>query len=766
MFRLRRSCVLSRVIKGLGCLLCLVFAVRGVYAQTALVRGFVTDAANGEALQNVNVVLVDSIEVVRGSATNAAGFYAISRLPAGRYVLRATFIGYRTHIDTLNLSADDVRSVTFTMTRSSAEELDEVIVESDEDGGATGLTAGVQTIRPVEIERVPTPGVSGDLATYLTTLPGVVNTGDQGGQFFIRGGEPSQNLVLLDGILVYQPFHVLSFYSAFSTDVLRQVDFYAGGFSAKYGGRLSSVVDITSRNGNNKAFEGSVSVSPFIVAGLFEGPLWPGRVSYLASLRQSVVEQGASRLIGQEVPFRFNDAFLKVHGLVTRNSRLSFTGLRTTDQGRIGQGESARQLGTFLPEAVRWQNDAYGLHYLFLPGSLPVLADMNFSVSQLRSTLGPKQRPTRSSSTARLNFSVDITQYGGLADVKWGLFARTLELKSRLNGLFQNLRVEREYVTEAGMYLEPDFKLSGELNIEPSLRIHAFPSKNEVYVEPRIRAVWQRGRDRFSGAAGFYHQEIVGISDRRDAANVFTAWAAVPIGEVPSAVHAILGYQRDLGGGMTMVAEGYWKHLSNLFVPEWTAFPRLTTNLQQAKGKVLGLDTRLEVRRPRYYAYISYGLSSVRYEAMQASIPVWFGSRSLNYRPAHDRRHQINALFSTRWRGIEASVRWQFGSGLPYSRALGFDGFILMDGEVDVFTEQGDRRVVYERPFNGVLPTYHRLDLSLERKFTMRGSEATALFSLINAYDRDNIFYLDLFTLRRVGQLPLLPSLGLKVGFY
>ena len=115
--------------------------------------------------------------------------------------------------------------------------------------------------------------------------------------------------------------------------------------------------------------------------------------------------------------------------------------------------------------------------------------------------------------------------------------------------------------------------------------------------------------------------------------------------------------------------------------------------------------------------------------------------------------------------GFDLSARWQFGSGLPYSRAVGFDGFILMDGAVDVTSAPGDLRVIYERPYNGELPTYHRLDLSLERTFEVGRAELTGQVGVINAYNRSNLFYYDIFTLRRVDQLPIIPSFGLKAAF-
>jgi hypothetical protein len=338
-------------------------------------------------------------------------------------------------------------------------------------------------------------------------------------------------------------------------------------------------------------------------------------------------------------------------------------------------------------------------------------------------------------------------------------------VSSRLGGLFQGLEVREEFLTEAGFYIEPDIRLSDALRLRPGVRLQNFPSRDRVVLEPRLRAVLTLGQQEVSAAAGLYHQEIAGLNDRRDAASVFTVWAPTPFGGVPRAFHAILSYRTTPAPWLELAAEGFYKRLKNLFVPEWTSFPRLTTRLQPADGEAVGVDLRFEVRRAAFYGYVNYGLSFVEYEAKQSSLLLWYGSETLRYHPPHDRRHQVNALASLSVRGFDLSVRWQFGSGLPFSRALGFDGFILMNGTANPFTTPGSRRVIYERPYNGRLPTYHRLDVSLERAFTLGRTRITAQGSLINAYDRANIFYLDVFTQRRADQLPLIPTLGLKLEF-
>lgn len=730
------------------------------YAQNATVRGFITDRADGEGLQGVNVLLIDDAGQRFGTASDYQGFYALSRIPPGRYTLRASYIGYDAFERRLFLEPSSLLLENIEL-QVDATTLEGFTIETERETGAANVTAGVQTVRGADIKLVPTPDVSSDLASYLTTLPGVVTTGEQGGQFYVRGGEPAQNLVLLDGMVVYQPFHILGFFSAFPGDIVNRASIHAGGYRGRFGGRISSVIDVAARNGNKRALRGGVSFSPFMSGLLLEGPLNKDRnTSFLASARYSLIEQTANELVRTDLPFQFSDLFFKTHSTFGPTKQLSLTLLRTTDRGTIG-----KDTGGFSVDEVRWQNGAYGLRYLLLPQSTPMLGEFLINYSSLNSTLGAPGDPLRASSIRRFNTEANLTYFAGNVDVHWGVFARTLALNSKLGGLFQNVALNEEFLTEAGLYAEPEIKVGERLLVMPGLRLHNFPSKSQFFIEPRLRAVFETGIHTLSAATGIYHQELVGLSDRRDAASVFTAWTVVPFGKVPSAFHALLGYQADLPQGVEFAAEGYYKKLSNLFISEWTAFPRFTTNLQQANGRIWGLDLRLELNRSPFYMALSYGLSSVRYNAMQESLPLWFGTDELSFRPPHDRRHQFNALLSTRWNGFDVSARWQFGSGLPYNRAFGFDGFVLLDGPVDVFEEAGSRRVVYERPYNGILPTYHRLDLSVERVFTLDALTLTTQASVINAYDRRNLFYLDVFTLSRVDQLPFIPSVGLKVEF-
>ena len=727
-------------------------------AQNATVRGFVTDATDGEALLGVNVVLENAAGDLRGAATDGDGIYSITRLAAGRYVLRASFVGYQTVVDTLRLASNE--RLTFNITLApDEEELGEVVVEGEAETGAAKVTAGLQIVRPQDIELIPTPDVSGDLASFLTALPGVVSLGDRGGQLFIRGGEPSHNMTFIDGMYVHQPYHILGFYSAFPSDIIHQADIYTAGYGGPYTGRIASVIDVQSRNGNKIRYAGAVSAAPFVSAARLEGPLVRGRISFVGSVRQSVIEQAAQQYVPQDLPYNFGDAFGKIHAITSPNSQLSVSAIHTYDRGTLGQPSEDRIL-----EEVRWTNTAIGLRYVVLPRSLPFVAEILLSYSQMRSELGPRDAPVRWSDIRGYNYAVNMTNFFRRAEWKWGLFWRAPEITSLLGGVYQNVEFGFSRRHKAGLYIEPDFFVTENLRARPSVIAQLFPGQDQrAIIEPRLRLIWQKGRHEISAAAGLYHQELFGLNDRRDATNVFTAWRSAPTEDLSEAIHLILGYRVNATPWLEVAAEGFYKRLRNLFIAEWTSFPRFTSNLQRADGSVAGLDLRLEVKRSRFYGYINYGLSSVEYEAKQAALALWYGSERLKFRPPHDRRHQLNIVANSKLGEFDVSVRWNFGSGRPFNRVFGFDGFVLLNGVQDLFTVADDQRVIYERPFQGTLPTYHRLDVSVERRFDFNRFTLTMQAGAINLYDRRNLFALDLFTTERSNQLPFVPTLGIKI---
>jgi hypothetical protein len=309
----------------------------------------------------------------------------------------------------------------------------------------------------------------------------------------------------------------------------------------------------------------------------------------------------------------------------------------------------------------------------------------------------------------------------------------------------------------ASAYIEADVAAGNGLEVRPGVEVVLSPRAG---IEPRLRAEWSSiagTTGTLHAALGVHRQNVVGTSDIRDVSSVFVAWLSAPDGLPLDAVQGTLGWQHEFGPVRWSV-EGYYKRLKGIPVPVWTGVAQFTTRLGRADGDVYGADARLEYTSPRFYGFLGYGYGRTTYEAAQSEFSTWFGEPVLSYHPPHDRRHQVNAIANLEVADFTVSARWQYGSGLPFTRPLGFDeSFDFTRRLHDVHRSVGTTRILLDRPFTGRLPAIHRLDVSVERSFDLSFGTLRLQAGVINGYDRRNIFYYDLFSGRRLDQLPIAP---------
>ena len=229
------------------------------YAQDNNVKGFVYEKSTGEPMMFCNVYLKGT---TYGGSTDLNGFFNITRIPDGDYTILVTNLGYDTIAEKVSLKNNEILNKKYYLEESNVL-LAAVNITADKIEARTETKTSVINVTPKTITKIPTMGGQADLAQYLQVIPGVIFTGDQGGQLYIRGGSPIQNKVLLDGMVVYNPFHSIGLFSVFDTDIIRNAEVYTGGFGAEYGGRISSVMDITTRDGNKKRLAGKIGASTF-----------------------------------------------------------------------------------------------------------------------------------------------------------------------------------------------------------------------------------------------------------------------------------------------------------------------------------------------------------------------------------------------------------------------------------------------------------------------------------------------------------------------
>lgn len=336
---------------------------------------------------------------------------------------------------------------------------------------------------------------------------------------------------------------------------------------------------------------------------------------------------------------------------------------------------------------------------------------------------------------------------------------------------FLGVQAEKQLQITASLHLGTEWQWGEAFTLKPSLAAQTPLAWGGFSFEPRLRSSYQPGGSehmKLTAAAGLYRQFVTGITDERDAGSTFRALVPTPFQAHPlQAFHALIGWTQRPFPNLRFSIEGWYKDLYSLPVPRWTPVVRFNTTLARANGTAFGADLSVRYERHPLRLDLSYGYGQITYRAARSDLGAWGDEPVFEYPPPHDLRHKVNATVSLATEWLTANVRWQYSSGLPFTKVYGFDNMLEVRGLRDKpFTHLGTPRALYHRPYQARLPAYHRLDVSLQRTFDVASSvQLSAEAGAINAYDRSNIFYIDIFTLDRVDQLPMLPYVSLTAHF-
>ena len=731
---------------------------RNIKAQGSLIRGIVTDYQTGKVLDMANITLQPMTgKGIVGTTTDSNGLYEFNNVAAGDYVFVVRYVGYEMHIDTLTIGLRARNISNHVQLRHSREELEEINVQG---AVAEDMNPGQISISPETFGRAPTPGGSADLASYIQTQPGVVAVGDRGGQLFVRGGTPSENMMLMDGILIYQPFHIIGFFSVFPEDVVSNVDFYAGGFGPRYSGRTSSVMDVRLKNGNLYNQKWSASVSPFVSDFFFETPVREGKSSIIGSLRGSLIEETSDVYLSEKQPMKFNSQLLKYYNSSGEGVNCSALIMRTYDRGSLDFESD---------DYFKWSNVVTGGRCAGASAESKVsFVDFNFGLSYFTNEQGGSEGGVRNSQIFKSHLDMNLTLYVGEIRFDYGFFTDYRTMSYDIANLFVSLDEKAVAFSNAGGYLKMGVNIGEKILIEPGVSITSYLKRLSPSVEPRLQMSWQpRGRvdEEIHAALGIYRQPFAGLTDFRDAGTSFTTFILLPESERRmEARHALLGWRQPIGDFFDFSVEGYYKEIKDTPVATWGPVARFATALAYADGTVRGMDLRLNLNYRRFYMGLGYGYSITEYTTRQDHFGTWFGEPVQSYNPPHDRRHQLNAQTGFNVGNFSTNVSWSYGSGLPYTRPLGFDSFFSFDQRPpDVTEDYGEPRVLLDKPFKGRMPDFHRLDISVSQAFNAGTKDIKVQAGAINTYNRENLFYYDVFNQRGINQLPLTPYVSLKI---
>ncbi|MFK7950507.1 MAG: carboxypeptidase-like regulatory domain-containing protein [Saprospiraceae bacterium] len=736
------------------------------FAQDATIRGVVRDDVTGEPVIYANVYISGT---TNGVSTNLDGFYSLNVAP-GTYKVVCMYLGYDSTVVEVTVDANQVLNMPIVLKESSVQ-LSTVDVSARRDEARTEVKISSVTVTKKQLKAIPATGGEADLAQYLQVLPGVVFTGDQGGQLYIRGGSPVQNRVLMDGMTIINPFHSIGFFSVFETEIIKNVEVLTGGFNAEYGGRISAVIDITTRDGNKKKLGGLVSVSPFQAKALIEGPIKKindsgSSVSYILTGKHSYINETSKTLYSYidtaGLPFSYTDLYGKVSFNGGNGSKLNLFGFNYTD--RVNYTDIA-DLG--------WVSNGVGLDFTVIPGASRMIIGGNFTYSNYDIEILENDDKPRSSEIGGFVAGLDFTYYGDDSEFKYGFNVTGNRTDFQFTNLFGNTINETQNTTELAGFMK--FRKSlDKLIIEPSLRFQYYAALSETTFEPRL-GVKLNATDglRFKFAGGLYSQDLISAVNEQDIVNLFVGFISAPSdvnllntdneadSRLQKSIHAIGGVEIDLSDNWELNVEPYYKYFPQLISLNRNKEDVADPNFVTETGSARGLDILLQYRSNNIFVWTAYSLGFVSRNDGEQEYPTHF-----------DRRHNANFIFSYKFGqndNWESSVRWNFGTGFPFTLTQGFyNNLPFTDGiDTDIIRENGDLGVIYSDDRNsGRLPVYHRLDASIKYiyKFS-RTSQLEVTGSITNAYNRENIFYFDRIEYERVNQLPIIPSIGAVYSF-
>ena len=756
----------------------IIFSSFELFAQTGTVRGFVYEETSGEPAMFSNVVL-EGTKI--GGVTDANGFFNLSKVPVGQYKLLVTYIGFESKEEIIEVKADKILNKKYYLSESSIQ-LNTVQLSAERQEAKTSINTSVIKLTSKSLKKLPSIGGDADIAQYLQVLPGVVFTGDQGGQLYIRGGAPIHNVVLLDGMILYNAFHSIGLFSVFDTDVIKTADVYTGGFNAEYGGRISSVVDIKTRDGNKKRLAGKVAASTFGSKLLLEGPLFKQKEngsssSFILSSKTSYIDRTSKTLYSyisdEGLPYSFFDIYGKA----------SFTGSNGSKFNMFGFNYGDDVLYSSLLN-YSWNSYGFGSNFILIPSGSSMLVEGNFAFSNYDTEQTNVGAKPKLSSINGFNSGLDFTYFlEGESQIKYGIevlgFGNTLNFYTPSNILVDH----NDNTTEFAGFVK--YKYVGtRLLLEPSVRYHSYTSLGESSFEPRLGLKYNLTENlRFKSAGGVFSQNLIAVNTGREVVNLFQGFISSTTnlpdelnGEdrtsfLQRAKHAIVGLEYDINDKWTVNVEAYVKDFNQLinlnrnklYEDDENNFDiddELKKDFIVETGLAKGLDFLFKYNDQRTSLWMVYSLGKVtRTDA--------FGT----YLPHYNRTHNLNFVGSYVFgkdKSWTIDARWNFGSGFPFTMTQGYYENMTFDQGIatDVTQSNDDLGILYADINTGQMPSYHRLDASLKKQIKFsKNSLLEVIFSITNIYDRANIFYYDQLTDSRIDQLPIMPSVGANWQF-
>jgi len=736
--------------KFLKILLLILIPLSGFSEQHFTLSGYLRDSKSGEALIGASIYLKDSNN---GTFTNEYGFFSLS-LPKGTYHLIISYIGYQPREENLVLEKDIQQN--FSLTPRNIE-LEEITVKSGSENSARERELGSLHLNVKELNQIPVLFGEQDILKSIQLLPGIVPASEGNSSFHVRGGNTDQNLILLDDAPVFNPSHLLGFFSVFNSDAIRDLKLYKGDVPARYGGRASSVMDIRMNEGNLKEYHVSGGLGLISSRLMIEGPIAEDKASFMISGRRTYADLFLPLSSDENIKnnkLYFYDLNFKSNVILNRNNHLFLSG--------------------YLGRDVLKSND-FGFNWGNRTGS--IRWNHQFSPSLFSNTTfvtNDYDYRTEGDIGGEFTLKAGIKDISLKQDYTLSLF-NDFKLLFGFNSIFHhftpgevtsstlnNFKVPDKQALENALYIFSEKKISSRLNLGIGLRYSlfslygpgaekyydsdgmlvkndSFPS-NRLYrnysgLEPRINLTWMLS-EQSSVKVGFNRMsQYIHLLSNYTSGTPVDYWLPCSNNIKPQNVNQYsAGYFRELKQkGLEFSLEAYYKEMSNQIDYKNNANVFLNEDSESellfGKGRAYGIEFLARKTAGAFTGWVSYTLSR--------SEKKFEGVNNFNWYPARqDRTHDISVIVNYQVnRKLSFSTAWVYYTG---------NAITVPNGKYYI-----DNNIIscYDQRNNARMPAYHRLDLGANlvlRKSERFTSELT--FGLYNAYARKNAYLINFRT--------------------
>ncbi len=804
-----------KFIKSTLCSLAMSTAVAAT-GQTKTIAGYVTDANSGETLIGAYVMTPDG---KRGTETNQYGYFVLT-LPEGQNQIIASYVSYSEKQLTFNLKND----TTVRIKLEPDNQLEELVVTAKEikrDHRLEETVISKEVISPELLNVLPAMLGEPDLVKTVQMLPGVQSGTEGSSGLYVRGGSPDENLILLDDVPIYNVTHLFGFFSVFNSDAIKTVNLHKGGFPARFGGRLSSVMDIHTKDGNDQEIHGAAQIGLLSSKFSLEGPIVKEKTTFFVSARRTYFDVLSKPFMPDDEKFgyffwdlnaklshKFNDKHRLYFSIYSGRDKLSFE-----EDEENYESEMALGWGN-LTSALRWN---FMIHNKLFMNTTVAFSKYKFFTEF--SDVDYDFQTHKKEYEMNLNYTSQIKDWSfkntftytpnNKHEIKFGEALIMHSFEPGEQGFYQKWAEEEDSngndyntdttihssvkkPTECNLFVEDEFKITKRINLNIGLHASLFNVDNKTYtsIEPRLSFA-AHPTEKFTIKAAYSRmRQYLHLLSNSTVGLPTDLWVPVtgdikPVNSHQSAIGFVFGLPNDF----LFAIEGYYKSMDNII--EYKEGASMVSNsawedkVEMGKGRSKGVEMMLKKEVGKTTGWIAYTLSKSERQFDEINQGKWFPS---NYDRTHDISIVLNHKFSQK---VDIGATWVFGRGYPFTMkthsilaaSLHYDDNsgnlppIYNQNVVNTYDEHDcDNRVDFTSSRNNYrMENYHRLDLGVNFHRQKEGSKIKRQLScsVFNVYNRHNPYMYRFETdkeenrkkLMKLSIFPIIPSISYSIKF-